>query len=196
MKYLALTFLFLLMLSPVFAQDETAAPVTQAPIEVVVTAIPEHTETQLTQATDENSLLKTILVGISTFVGGMATGLVGGVAFIRAIMNNPLWMALAERVGGTVITPDVGKSVRGSLATVGEFVEDISDDIPESDKPRLLKVTYSDGTIYDPSMGIFTHPDGTQSHDLVLRKTVTIQTDKLPAEATLTQPLPLPDHQD
>src|SRR6185436_1217816 len=144
MKRLTLCILFLLMLiAPTLAQDATYESVaTQEP---VMTIPPESVDTQTTQVEDENSLLKIVVAGIAAFVAGVASTLAVVAGIVRMIMSNPLWMGLAEWIGGKTIPAPLGRVVHGSLETIGQFTENISDGIAEADKPKLLKISYSDG---------------------------------------------------
>lgn len=174
MKRLILLILFLLLSSVTFAQDSTQDPAPVATVDAPVKDTPLETASQVGS---ENEVLKIVVVGITTFIAGIGTGLAGAAILVRTIMANPLWMGLAEWVGGKIVPAPLGRSVKGSLATIGEFVEDVSDGIPESQKPISTLTTYSDGTTYDHRTGIYTHPDGSKSTDFLMRKTSTFVSD-------------------
>ena len=137
----ALAAVLLLSSLSIVAQDSTAEPaatVTQestqdAPVTVVM---PETSSDPLA-----------VIVGlVLAFVSGVSVTLIAGAGFVRKVMNDPVKMMLAERLGNS-IPVEMGQDMAASLGTIAMFVSKATDRIPEVSKPLT------------PIMGVNTTPD-------------------------------------
>lgn len=194
MKYLACLFVLFLLCLPVMGQDATAEATLESTPNAPVQIVAEDGATVTVGATDnvdsESTSPLAVLLGIITaYIGGVISTLAGVAVFVRNIMANPLWMALAEKFGGAIVPKEAGASAKSSLSTIGDFVAEVSDGVPAADKPKVATITYADGTVYTLSTGVFVHPDGSKSKDFLYRKpispdTSTVSTHTLVSPAT------------
>jgi hypothetical protein len=132
LKRLSLSLVFLLfVLVPVMAQDVPAEPTNQV-VDVVsgegTTVIVEASETPAEPATPASFLSQILEFVMGAIVGaGLALG--SAAAYIRAAMNDPVKMTLAETAARS-ISPESLKQVLDFLDTSRAFVVEATDGVP------------------------------------------------------------------
>lgn len=138
---ISLLFSLFILAWPVSAQDSTAeatpAATSEATADAPVTVVmPESSTDPLA-----------VIVGlVLAFVSGVSATLIAGAGFVRKIMNDPVKMMLAERLGNS-IPVEMGQDMAASLGTIAMFVSKATDRIPEASKPLT------------PVVGVNTTPD-------------------------------------
>jgi hypothetical protein len=131
-KFLVLVFLLLVCI-PAFAQDVPAEPTNQV-VDVIdgtgegTTVIVEASETPAEPATPA-SFLSQILEFVMGAILGAGLALGSAAAYIRAAMNDPVKMTLAETAARS-ISPESLKQVLDFLDTSRAFVVEATDGVP------------------------------------------------------------------
>jgi hypothetical protein len=133
MKHLLALVFLLFVLVPVMAQDVPAEPTNQV-VDVIdgtgegTTVIVEASETPAEPATPA-SFLSQILEFVMGAILGAGLALGSAAAYIRAAMNDPVKMTLAETAARS-ISPESLKQVLDFLDTSRAFVVEATDGVP------------------------------------------------------------------
>lgn len=119
-----LAVLLLINILSLRAQDVTPQSTQKAQVPVVVNV----------PAPPQNDVLATIAGLAVAFLSGVGITLVAVSGFVRGVMNDPVKMMLAERLGNS-IPVELGRSMADSLGEIASFVRKATDHVPETDKP-------------------------------------------------------------
>jgi hypothetical protein len=154
MKHLLALVFLLFVLVPVMAQDVPAEPTNQV-VDVIdgtgegTTVIVEASETPAEPATPA-SFLSQILEFVMGAILGAGLALGSAAAYIRAAMNDPVKMTLAETAARS-ISPESLKQVLDFLDTSRAFVVEATDGVPMITKQTPANTGFTSTMTQSPS---------------------------------------------
>lgn len=123
-KAILIVTLLLFLLIPLYAQDATPQATQEAGVTINMPA----------PAAASNDVFSEVVKLALAFLGGVSVTLVAVASFVKGVMNDPVKMMLAERLGNS-IPAEMGQKMADSLGEIALFVKNATDHIPEASKP-------------------------------------------------------------